>query len=266
MEKIEETLYELKIGKASSSKTITPISQQFFDSDSISSHDSTNFDIKVLKKNFEKSEKENIFRILQNNDFSEFCCNKTKACSVPTKSEEQEDLLITLISKIENPELKKEYLKKLKKTMIKDTNKPSKSKISLVETLERFFKQKSKVATISDLQHEISNIKKYIVDLKKDLHNLKIDNKNLKQEFLISRVKNCFQEHNSDHENNKSEHSYKRKSSNNLISNDVKIISLINKIILLKWYAKVHIIVAQDYAFDVIALIDSGADLNCIQE
>jgi hypothetical protein len=51
-----------------------------------------------------------------------------------------------------------------------------------------------------------------------------------------------------------------------LNTNDVKIISLINKIIFPKWYAKVHIVVAQDYAFDVITLIDSGADLNCIQE
>ena len=48
--------------------------------------------------------------------------------------------------------------------------------------------------------------------------------------------------------------------------NDVKIISLINKVVPPKWYAKVHIVVAQDYAFDIIALIDSGADLNCIQE
>jgi hypothetical protein len=46
-------------------------------------------------------------------------------------------LLIILISKIENPELKEEYLKKLKKTMIKEANKPSKFKISLDETLER---------------------------------------------------------------------------------------------------------------------------------
>jgi hypothetical protein len=98
------------------------------------------------------------------------------------------------------------------------------------------------------------------------LYDLKIDNKKLEQEFLISRLKNCFQEHNSDNEDNKSEHSYKGESSNNLNTNDVKIISLINKIILPKWYAKVHIVVAQDYAFDVIALIDSGADLNCIQE
>jgi hypothetical protein len=246
--------------------------------------------------NIEESEKENIFRILQNNDFSDFssdedfltsddsdyhsasefsedvkigcfdsCC-KTKTCSVLTKAEEQEDLLITLISKIENPELKEEYLKKLKKTMIKEVNKPSRSKISLDETLERFSKQNSKVVTISDLQHEISNIKKDIVDLKKELHDLKTNNKDLEQEFLISKLKNSFQENNSDNEDNKSEHSYEGESSNNLISNDVKIISMINKVCPPKWYAKVHIVVDQDFDFDVIALIDSGADLNCIQE
>jgi hypothetical protein len=171
-------------------------------------------------------------------------------CSVLTKTEKQKDFLMTLISKIENPELKEKYLKKLKK------NKISKSKISLDETLEEFSKQKSKVATVSDLQHEISIIKKDIVDLKKDLHNLKID-KDLNQE--IFKLKDCFQNQDSD---NKSE----EESNNILNSNDDKIISLINKVILPKWYAKVHIVVAQDYAFDVIALIDSGADLNCIQE
>jgi hypothetical protein len=93
------------------------------------------------------------------------CYNKK--IYVLTKAEKQEDLLITLISKIENPELKEKYLKKLKKTMIRHDNKPSKFKISLDETLERFSKQKFKVITILDLQHEISNIKKYIIDLKK---------------------------------------------------------------------------------------------------
>jgi hypothetical protein len=80
IEKIEEMLSELKISQASSSKTITPISQQFSDSDSISFHDS----------------------------------NK-KACSVLTKSEEQKNLFITLISKIENPELRKNILKNSRK-------------------------------------------------------------------------------------------------------------------------------------------------------
>jgi hypothetical protein len=131
--------------------------------------------------------------------------------------------------------------------MIKEANKPLKSKISLDETLERFSKQKSKVVTISDLQYEISNTKKAIVDLKKELHDLRIDNKNL-EEFVITKLKICSQEHNSDNENNKSDHSYEGESSNNLISNDVKIISLNNKVCPPKWYAKVHIVVAQDYA------------------
>ena len=45
---------------------------------------------------------------------------------------------------------------------------------------------------------------------------------------------------------------------------DDKVISLINKVYPPKWYAKVHIVIACDYAFDTIALIDTGADLNCI--
>ena len=107
-----------------------------------------------------------------------------------TKDEEQENLLITLISKIENAELKEEYLKKLKKTMMKNADKPPKSKISLDET--RFSKQNSKIVTISDLQYEISNIKKDIADLKKDLQDVKTNNKNMEQEFLLSKLKNCF--------------------------------------------------------------------------
>ena len=45
-----------------------------------------------------------------------------KTVSTLSKGEEQENLLITLISQIDNPKLKEEYLKKLKKTMIKDEN------------------------------------------------------------------------------------------------------------------------------------------------
>jgi hypothetical protein len=80
-------------------------------------------------------------------------CKNIKTCNVLTKAEEQEYLLITLISKIENTNLNEEYLKKLKKTMTESLYKPIQSKISLDETLERFSKQKSKVVTVSDLQH-----------------------------------------------------------------------------------------------------------------
>ena len=60
-------------------------------------------------------------------------------------------MLITLISQIDNLELKEEYLKKLKKTMIKEEkDKRIKTKISLDETLEGFNKKKSKEITIND--------------------------------------------------------------------------------------------------------------------
>jgi hypothetical protein len=70
-----------------------------------------------------------------------------------------------------------------------------------------------------------------------------------------------FQDNNSDNEDNKSEYPIEEESKNKQISNDVKIVNLINKVVPSKWYSKVHIIVSQDYSFDVITLIDSGADL-----
>ena len=172
-------------------------------------------------------------------------------------------MLINLILQIKNPELKEEYLKKLKKLMTKDVNKPSKSKISLDENLERFSKQKPKAFTTSYLQYEISKIKQDIVGLKKEVSELTLNNKKLEQELLISKVNNCFQEQNFDDSGSEPSH---EEESNNILSSDVKIINLINKVCPPRWYANIHIVVAQDYAFDVIALIDSGADLNCIQE
>jgi hypothetical protein len=78
-----------------------------------------------------------------------FGCNKSccenKFCNVISKEEEQKNFLLTLISKIENDELKDKYLKKLNKTMKNDFDKPVKTKIYLDETLERFSKQKSLV-------------------------------------------------------------------------------------------------------------------------
>ena len=68
-------------------------------------------------------------------DCRDSCCNVIKTINVQAKSEENESLLIKLISQIENPELQKEYLDKLKKNLIKDENvKKLKSTISFEET------------------------------------------------------------------------------------------------------------------------------------
>ena len=77
------------------------------------------------------------------------CLNIIKFVNVLTKSEENESLLMKLISQIENLELQKEYLDKLKRNLIKDeTAKKLKSTISYEEILERFNKKKSKKLTV----------------------------------------------------------------------------------------------------------------------
>ena len=45
-----------------------------------------------------------------------------------------------------------------------------------------------------------------------------------------------------------------------------KYIDTISRIDFQKWHSKVNIVIIKDFEFEVIALIDSGADLNCIQE
>ena len=45
-----------------------------------------------------------------------------------------------------------------------------------------------------------------------------------------------------------------------------KFLDTISRINFQKWHSKVRIFISKDFEFEVIALIDSGADLNCIQE
>ena len=43
-----------------------------------------------------------------------------------------------------------------------------------------------------------------------------------------------------------------------------KFLETINRINFQKWHSKVRIVIGKDFEFEVIALIDSRADLNCI--
>ena len=45
-----------------------------------------------------------------------------------------------------------------------------------------------------------------------------------------------------------------------------KFLETINRINFQKWHSKVRIFISKDFEFEVIALIDSSTDLNCIQE
>ena len=160
--------------------------------------------------NIDDKDQEKLFRILDFSSSSDSCyqsanetsdspnvkigcrdsyCNVIKSVNVLTKSDKNESLLIKLISQIENPELQKEYLDKLKKNLIKDeTSKKLKSTISFEETLKRFNKKKSKDLTVNDLQNEITVVKQEIIELKNEFKNIKSDNNNLKQELLLLKI------------------------------------------------------------------------------
>ena len=43
-----------------------------------------------------------------------------------------------------------------------------------------------------------------------------------------------------------------------------KFLETISRINFQKWHSKVRIVISREFEFEVIALIDSGADLNCI--
>ena len=49
-------------------------------------------------------------------------------------------------------------------------------------------------------------------------------------------------------------------------NNQQNILSLINRVIFQKWHTKITLVINKEFSLTEIALIDSGADMNCIQE
>ena len=49
-------------------------------------------------------------------------------------------------------------------------------------------------------------------------------------------------------------------------NNQQNILSLINRVIFQKWHTQITLVINKEFSLTEIALIDSGADMNCIQE
>ena len=134
--------------------------------------------------------------------------------------------------------------------------------------MERFNKKKSKELTVNDLQHEITIVKQEIIELKNEFKTIKSDNHNLKQELLLLKIGKNLDKHQSNNEQD--EHKDGDESSQQALLSDKGIddvftdsqINLIKKMLPPKWFTKVKIVVSHDYHFNVIAMIDYGADMN----
>ena len=93
-------------------------------------------------------------------------------------------------------------------------------------------------------------MKQQIKDLKQSSHLLTNDSMDLRNQFLNLTTKNTFLPISSTQQN-QPEDSY---------------INLLHHVNFQKWHVNIRIIINEEYDFTTVALIDSGADLNCMFE
>ena len=133
----------------------------------------------------------------------------------------------------------------------------------------RFTKSKKEV-TVNDLQKEIKETKSKVKTFEQDVTILRVDHSLLDQR--LTQLENTF------HQGNKEGTSFQNPSDEEVDEtvnptvemvqeeSSEKFLETINRINFQKWHSKVRIVISRDFEFEVIALIDSSADLNCIQE
>jgi hypothetical protein len=204
--------------------------------------------------------------------------NQDKFINTLTK---EQKLIFELIDKIENPETKLEYLIKLGKTDHNIEKKNDNNNYNFSDIMN-MFKVEKRPITIQDLQSEINQTKQDIVQLKTDL---KLSNEQIAQELISIRTefanellltntkihKNIESEdHESELQNNTetTEISELNSTLNNIAKEDNNklFLNLIDRIVFQKWFAAVTIVINKEFELTTVALIDSGADMNCIQE
>uniref|UniRef100_A0A0R0I5Z7 DUF7746 domain-containing protein n=1 Tax=Glycine max TaxID=3847 RepID=A0A0R0I5Z7_SOYBN len=144
----------------------------------------------------------------------------------------EQDLLFEAINSIPDPQEKKVFLEKLKKTLeVKPRQKDfiTNNKFDVSNILKRLEKSSTKPTTIQDLQTEINNLKR---ELEEDSDSESANNSEENQPENLE---------------------------------DDMFMGLINKIKIQKFYINIKIII-NDFVLETMALFDTGADSNCILE
>ena len=165
------------------------------------------------------------------------------------------------------------WLSEFHKTLVKEPSKLElriqEPKVDLEKIYNRFTKSKKEV-TVNDLQKEIKETKSKVNSLEQEVTILRVDHS-----FLDQRLKHL---ENTSHQGNEEGTSFQNPFDDEVDEtvnptaetvqeeSSEKFLETINRINFQKWHSKVRIVISKDFEFEVISLIDSGADLNCIQE
>ena len=169
------------------------------------------------------------------------CQNGLCHCNSINMITKEKEFLIDMAEKIPDPEVRKEYLLKLKdlvteKIVITQPYKFSDIKKRFKESSTSKQKHES---SIQDLQEEINNIKIEISEIKA---NQEKTNKKLFDMEIVQTL--ASQE----------------------TTQTTDFINHINKVTFQKWFVAITIVINDEYHLHSMALIDTGADQNCIQE
>ena len=151
-----------------------------------------------------------------------------------------QELLLEMIDQIEDKEAKAKYIKKV----LEQQNSKPKPKVNLsnayqMKDIFQYYK-KQEPATLQDLQEEIKQIKVQIEEIKSSTQNI---------DFRLTNLEN--QKEVLSNETNEEFETF------------VHSMTIVQK---QRWYTKIILKINPDYQATFVALIDSGADLNCIQE
>ncbi|KAH1241632.1 polyprotein [Glycine max] len=161
----------------------------------------------------------------------------------------EQDLLFEAINSIPDPQEKKVFLEKLKKTLevkLRQKDFITNNKFDVSNILKRLENSSTKPTTIQDLQTEINNVKREVKELRQqqEIH-----------QIILSQLE---EDSDSESANNSEENQPE-----NL--EDDMFMGLINKIKIQKFYINIKIII-NDFILETMALFDTGADSNCILE
>ena len=192
----------------------------------------------------EDSSEEDLDLIQQDDQPSSIDDEETREINTLTR---EQDLFFEAINSILDPQEKKVFLDKLRKSL---ETKPrpkefiTNNKFDISNILKRLENISKKSTIIRDLQTEINNLKQEV--------------KELRQQQEIHQIVLSHLEENSDSESIE-------KDVGNEDKEDEMFMGLINKIKIQKFYINIRIII-NDFVLDTMTLFDTGADSNCILE
>ncbi|GAV69029.1 LOW QUALITY PROTEIN: Peptidase_A3 domain-containing protein, partial [Cephalotus follicularis] len=164
-------------------------------------------------------------------------------------------LLLKLADKIDDPDLKREYLLKLKDLITNEPSTSTSQPYTLQKIFQRFENPQTQNITLQDLQKEIK-------DTKQELQKFK--QKTKKQIINLEQI--LLQKHSSPSSSYKEIKPIDHINLEDQEETSTKFIHLIEKITFQKWHINITITIQDSFKLQTTALIDSGAQMNCIQE